>query len=122
MKNRNLIIVFSCLGAAVGLCLVFVAGIFISGNNMAFVTCYVTESGCVHMLCDGRLIALSGTGETDIESGDRAFVIFGTAFAESFPESTRALYILKTGEGKLDDIELDVELKEQYEELGFVFK
>ncbi len=122
MKNKEIVIALICLGVAVGLTAVFVGGIFLSGNNMATVNCYVTENGHIYMAYDGRLVGLHGTGDIDISTGDRAFVIFGSSFAESFPESTRAIYIVKTSHGEPEDIVLDGSYKLQLEEFGFVFE
>ncbi len=121
-RNRNTIIILACLGAAVGLTVLFFSAIFISGNNLTFASCYVAENGYIYMVYDGRLVGLNGTGDVKLSTGDKAFIIFGSAFAESYPESTRAVYIVKIADGEPDELGLDEGDKERYEELGFVFE
>ncbi len=122
MKNKNLLIVILCLGAAALMSATFLAAVFISGSNMASVHCYVADNGAVYMLYNDRLIGLTDTDDVKMSSGDKAFVIFGSSFAESFPESTQAHYIVKISDGDPEDIVLDNSYRSELESLGFVFE
>ncbi len=122
MKNKNVVISVICIMSALLLAALSLVGIFVSGSNMATVRCVVTDSDSVYMVYHDRLVLLNYKGELDLDTGDKIFVIFNTAFAESYPEQTKAHMIIKVSDGDPEDISLSEEYRELIGELGFVIK
>jgi hypothetical protein len=56
------------------------------------------------MVYDGRPIHLSYGGNKDFATGYKLLIVHQSAFAESYPEQTRAYFIVKIGSGSEDDI------------------
>ncbi len=89
---------------------------------MATVRCYVSEGGSVYMLYHDRLVKLNYKSEIELDTGDEIFVIFRSSFAESFPEQTKAHFIIKVADGTRQDLVIEDEnYLKQLEKLGFVF-
>ncbi len=122
MKNKKVLIALVLTAVIIGIMAILLVSIFASGNNMAIVRCYVSESGAVYMVYHGRLVGINYVGKDTLSTGDNLFVIFNTAFAESYPERTQAKLVIKLSDGALDDVEIDDTHREQLEELGFVFE
>ncbi len=122
MKNKKIIIPLLCVACVLILILISVSLVFISGNNMATVRCYVSDGGSVYMLYQDRPVKLNYKGEIELDTGDEIFVIFSSSFAESFPEQTKAHFIIRVSDGTREDLVIENEnYIKQLEELGFSF-
>ncbi len=122
MKNKKIITVFIVIAVILSLLIATALIMLASGTNMTTTRCVVTESGIVYMVYHGRLVKLNHSLDTDVSTGDKLFIIFNSAFAESFPEQTRAHAIIKLYDGDINDIELDDSYREDLERLGLVIK
>lgn len=56
------------------------------------------------MVYDDRPVELHYDKDTDYQTGDKLLIIHKSAFAESYPEQTRAFFIIRIGNGTKDDI------------------
>lgn len=92
--------------------LAFIAGIVIfvgvilllSGNQITITNCIVTEKGTLYMVYHERPVRLNYGKETAYQTGDKLFIVHSTAFAESDPEQTRTIFLLKIASGSEDDV------------------
>lgn len=84
--------------------LIFFAVVIFSGNQLTVARCIITENGSLYMVYDDRPVQLNYTGDKDYETGDKLLIVHRSAFAESYPEQTRAYFITKIGSGSLEDI------------------
>lgn len=78
--------------------------IFLSGNQITVARCIVTENGSLYMVYDERPVRISAGEDRDYQTGDKLLIIHATAFAESYPEQARAVFVMKIGSGTKDDI------------------
>lgn len=104
MKKKGLIITLSVIGAVISLALIVFAVVIFSGNQITVARCIVTENGSLYMVYDDRPIHLNSDKDTDYETGDKLLILHQSAFAESYPEQTRASFIMKLSSGSLGDI------------------
>ena len=104
MKKKGLIIALSVIGAIVALALIMFAVVLFSGNQITVARCIVTENGSLYMVYDDRPIHLNYDKDTDYEIGDKLLIIHQSVFAESYPEQTRAYFIMKLSSGSTEDI------------------
>ena len=104
MKKKVFIIAISIISAVVLLFVIAIAAIFISGNQITTARCVVTDNGSLFMVYDDRPVELHYDKDTDFQTGDKLLIIHQSAFAESYPEQTRAFYIIRIGSGTKDDI------------------
>jgi len=104
MKKKGLIITLTIIGAIVVLALIFFAVVIFSGNQLTVAQCIITENGSMYMVYDDRPVHLNYTGDKGYETGDKLLIIHQSAFAESYPEQTRAYFIIKIGAGSVEDI------------------
>ena len=92
------------IAAVLALALVGVAIIFLSGNQITVARCIVTENGSLYMVYDERPVRISAGDDRDYQTGDKLLIIHASAFAESYPEQTRVVFVMKIGSGTKDDI------------------
>lgn len=92
------------IAAVLALALVGVAIIFLSGNQITVARCIVTENGSLYMVYDERPVRISAGEDRDYQTGDKLLIVHATAFAESYPEQARAVFVMKIGSGTKDDI------------------
>ena len=92
------------IAAVLALALVGVAIIFLSGNQITVARCIVTENGSLYMVYDERPVRISAGEDRDYQTGDRLLIVHATAFAESYPEQARAVFVMKIGSGTKEDI------------------
>ena len=104
MKNNGIKITAIILGVVLAIVLIGLAILFLSGNQFTVARCIVTENGSLYMVYDDRPVKLSYDGDTDYKTGDKLLIAHQSAFAESYPEQTRAYFVMKLGSGLLEDI------------------
>ena len=92
------------IAAVLALALVGLAIIFLSGNQITVARCIVTENGSLYMVYDERPVRISAGEDSNYQTGDKLLIIHATAFAESYPEQARAVFVMKIGSGTEDDI------------------
>ena len=92
------------IAAVLALALVGVAIIFLSGNQITVARCIVTENGSLYMVYDERPVLISVGEDRDYQTGDKLLIVHATAFAESYPEQARAVFVMKICSGTKEDI------------------
>lgn len=92
------------IAAVLALALVGVAIIFLSGNQITVARCIVTENGSLYMVYDERPVRISAGEDRDYQTGDKLLIVHATAFAESYPEQARAVFVMKICSGTKEDI------------------
>ncbi len=92
------------IAAVLALALVGLAIIFLSGNQITVARCIVTENGSLYMVYDERPVHISAGEDRDYQTGDKLLIIHANAFAESYPEQARAIFVMKISSGTKDDI------------------
>ena len=92
------------IAAVLALALVGVAIIFLSGNQITVARCIVTENGSLYMVYDELPVRISAGEDRDYQTGDKLLIVHATAFAESYPEQARAVFVMKIGSGTKEDI------------------
>lgn len=103
------------LGIATGLILLSVSGIGISSGY-----CLKTDNGTCFLIRENTPIRLSSLSEekrSELETGDKILVLHD-GIAESYPAATSASFIIKTGDGSIDDIPENVKIS--LTELGWI--
>lgn len=93
-----------CIGIACALALLLFAAIIFSGNQITIARCVVTDNNSLYMVYEERPVHLSFNGHNEYKTGDNLLIIHQSAFAESYPEQTRAYFIVKLGSGYEKDI------------------
>lgn len=104
MKKKGLIVALSVVGAIILFAAIVAGVLLLSGNNVTTARCIVTDDGTLYMVCDERPIQLNYGKETDFKTGDKLLIVYSTAFAESYPEQTRAAFIVKLSGGTARDV------------------
>ena len=92
------------IAAVLALAVVGLAIIFLSGNQITVARCIVTENGGLYMVYDERPVRISAGEDRDYQTGDKLLIVHATAFAESYPEQARTVFVMKIGSGTEDDI------------------
>ena len=92
------------IAAVLALALVGLAIIFLSGNQITVARCIVTENGSLYMVYDERPVRISAGDDRDYQTGDKLLIIHASAFAESYPEQARAVFVMKISSGTKEDI------------------
>lgn len=92
------------IAAVLALALVGLAIIFLSGNQITVARCIVTENGSLYMVYDERPVRISAGDDRDYQTGDKLLIVHASAFAESYPEQARAVFVMKISSGSKDDI------------------
>ena len=92
------------IAAVLALALVGLAIIFLSGNQITVARCIVTENGSLYMVYDERPVRISAGEDRDYQTGDKLLIVHASAFAESYPEQARAMFVMKIGSGTKEDI------------------
>ena len=100
MTKKKWLIAAAALAAVVLLALAIV---LLSGNQFTVARCIVTGNRSLYMVYDGRPVHLA-CKPTDCQTGDKLLILHQSAFAESFPERTRAYWVMKIGSGSRADI------------------
>ncbi len=100
MKKKVLITVLSLAAIAV----LITAILFFSGNTVNVSRCIVSENGAVYMVLGENPVKLNYGKEHSFTTGDLLFVVHESAFAESYPEQTRASFVMKLRDGSENDV------------------
>jgi len=56
------------------------------------------------MVYDERPVRISAGEDKDYQTGDKLLIVHASAFAESYPEQARTIFVMKIGSGTKDDI------------------
>ena len=78
--------------------------LILSGNNVTITNVIVTDSGIVYMDYYDRPVRLTNNVPKELKTGDECIIVFSSAFAESWPEQTRTLLVIKFKSGTEKDI------------------
>ncbi len=108
MKKKSLIITLSIVGAIILLVAIGFGILFLSGNTITTARCVVTDGGTLYMVYNERPIQLNYGRDTDYKTGDKLLIVHSTAFAESYPEQCRTVFVMKIGSGTEADIPKNV--------------
>ena len=92
------------IAAVLALALLGLTALFLSGNQITVARCIVTENGGLYMVYDERPVRISAGEDKDFQTGDKLLVVHASAFAESYPEQARTIFVMKIGSGTKDDI------------------
>ncbi len=92
------------IAAVLALALLGLTALFLSGNQITVARCIVTENGGLYMVYDERPVRISAGEDKDFQTGDKLLVVHASAFAESYPEQARTIFVMKIGSGTTDDI------------------
>lgn len=90
--------------AVLALALFGFAILFLSGNQMTIARCIVTENGGLYMVYDESPVRISAGEDKNYQTGDKLLVVHANAFAESYPEQARTVFVMKIGSGTKEDI------------------
>ena len=96
-KAKKLCLIF-------GIVLLFVSAsifafFYFGGVRVAVAPCIVSENGSLFMEYYGRPVRLNGNFRGEFETGDKILVLCQSAFAESYPEQTRAHFVFCLSKG-----------------------
>lgn len=80
----------------------------VGGNRLTVARCVVTDTGQVYMAYHDRPVLLSSVEGQGYHTGDLLLILHSTAFAESYPEQTRALFALSLAGGDTEDVPTQV--------------
>ncbi len=92
------------IAAVMAFALVGFAIILFSGNQITVARCIVTENGGLYMVYDERPVRISAGDDKDYQTGDKLLIVHASAFAESYPEQARTVFVMKIGSGTKEDI------------------
>lgn len=92
------------IAAVLALALLGIAVLFLSGNQITVARCIVTETGGLYMVYDERPVRISAGEDKNYQTGDKLFIVHASAFAESYPEQARTVFVMKIGSGTKEDI------------------
>lgn len=92
------------IAAVLALALLGIAVLFLSGNQITVARCIVTENGGLYMVYDERPVRISAGEDKNYQTGDKLFIVHASAFAESYPEQARTVFVMKIGYGTKEDI------------------
>ena len=88
----------------IALLVLTVAVMFLGGNQITVARCIVTDNDSLYMVYENRPVHLAYVKDNNYQTGDKLFIVHQSAFAESYPEQTRAYFVMKIGSGSKDDI------------------
>ena len=90
---------------AVAVAMLCILGAFFSSNKITVARCVVTDNGSLYMAYnDEKPVLLSGKVDgRKFNTGDKLLIVHSTAFAESYPEQTRATLIIRLSPGTKND-------------------
>ena len=92
------------IAAVLALALLGIAVLFLSGNQITVARCIVTENGGLYMVYDERPVRISVGEDKNYQTGDKLLIVHASAFAESYPEQARTVFVMKIGSGTKEDI------------------
>ena len=92
------------IATVLALALLGLVVLFLSGNQITVARCIVTENGSLYMVYDERPVRISTGEDKNYQTGDKLLVVHASAFAESYPEQARTIFVMKIGSGTKEDI------------------
>lgn len=104
MKAKGIKITIILVASIFVIALIFFAIIFFSGCQITVARGIVSDSGSLYMVYNDSPVRLNYGDEKEYETGDKLLILHQSAFAESYPEQTRAYFIMKIGSGLEEDI------------------
>ena len=102
--NKGVKIAVIIIVAVLALALLGLAVLFLSGNQITVARCIVTENGGLYMVYDERPVRISADEDKNYQTGDKLLVVHASAFAESYSEQARTIFVMKIGSGTKKDI------------------
>ncbi len=102
--KKGLKITLLVVGSLIAVFLLLLAVIYLSGNVITIARCVPTENGGIYMVYNDRPVHLNYRKDIECEIGDKYLIIHSSAFAESYPEQTRTVFMMRIGDGKVEDI------------------
>lgn len=103
MKKIAWIIVI-ILASVLAIGLIGLAIIFLTGNQITVARCIVTESGGLYMVYDERPVSIGAGEGRNYQTGDKLLIVHDKAFAESYPERAKTIFVMKTGSGTKENV------------------
>ena len=103
MKKSTKIILIVII-AVLALALLGLVMLFLSGNQITVARCIVTENDSLYMVYDERPVRISAGEDKNYQTGDKLLIVHASAFAESYPEQARTVFVMKIGSGTKEDI------------------
>lgn len=88
----------------IAIALVIVLLLILSGNNVTIANVIVTDSGIVYMDHYDKTVMLTNNVPEDLKTGDKCIIVYSSTFAESRPEQTRTLLVIKLKSGTEKDV------------------
>ena len=92
------------IAAVLALAVLGLAVLFLSGNQITVARCIVTENDSFYMVYDERPVRISAGEDKNYQTGDKLLIVHASAFAESYPEQARTVFVMKIGSGTKEDI------------------
>ena len=92
------------IAAVLALAVLGLAVLFLSGNQITVARCIVTENDSLYMVYDERPVRISAGEDKNYQTGDKLLIVHASAFAESYPEQARTVFVMKIGSGTKEDI------------------
>ena len=92
------------IAAVLALAVLGLVVLFLSGNQITVARCIVTENDSLYMVYDERPVRISAGEDKNYQTGDKLLIVHASAFAESYPEQARTIFVMKIGSGTKEDI------------------
>ena len=92
------------IAAVLALAVLGLVVLFLSGNQITVARCIVTENDSLYMVYDERPVRISAGEDKNYQTGDKLLIVHASAFAESYPEQARTVFVMKIGSGTKEDI------------------
>ena len=92
------------IAAVLALAVLGLVVLFLSGNQITVARCIVTENDSLYMVYDERPVRISAGEDKNYQTGDKLLIVHASAFAESYPEQARTVFVIKIGSGTKEDI------------------
>ncbi len=102
--KRGIKISLIIIAVIVAILLISAAVVLLSGNQVTVARCIVSDNGSLYMVYDERPVHISTGEDRGYQTGDKLLIVHASAFAESYPEQARAIFVMKIGSGSVEDI------------------
>ena len=101
MRRNKLVTILLIAGTIL---LLGLAVLFFSVNQITVARCIVTDNGSMYMVYGDRPVHLNYGKDMNYKTGDELLIVHASAFAESYPEQVRTLWVIKIDSGSEEDI------------------
>lgn len=102
--KRGIKITLIIIAVVLAILLIGAAVVLLSGNQVTITRCIVSDNGSLYMVYDERPVHINAGEERGYQTGDKLLIVHASAFAESYPEQTRAIFVMRIGSGSVEDI------------------